>query len=91
MLEERQQFRQELTSSSQVVLVVRNPPANAGDARDVGSILGSEDSRKEGMTTHSSILSWRIPCTEETGGLQSIGLQTVGHDRESEINSLHYL
>ena len=41
MLEERQQFRQELTSSSQVVLVVRNPPANAGDARDVGSIPGS--------------------------------------------------
>ena len=35
---------------------------------------------EEGMTTHSSILAWRIPWTEEPGGLQSIGLQRVGHD-----------
>jgi len=33
----------------------------------------------EGMAAHSSILAWRIPWTEEPGGLQSIGLQTVGH------------
>ena len=33
------------------------------------------------MTTHSSILAWRIPWTEEPGGLQSIGLQRIGHDR----------
>ena len=32
------------------------------------------------MTTHSSILAWRIPWTEESGGLQSIGTQRVGHD-----------
>ena len=38
-----------------------------------------EDSMKE-MATHSSILAWRIPWTEEPGGLQSTGLQTVGHD-----------
>ena len=36
--------------------------------------LGCEDPLKKGMATHSSILSWRIPQTEETGGLQSIGL-----------------
>ena len=35
---------------------------------------------EEGMATHSSILAWRIPCTEEPEGLQSIGLQRAGHD-----------
>ena len=38
--------------------------------------LGWEDTPKEGMATHSSILAWRIPWTEEPGGLQSIGLQS---------------
>ena len=38
--------------------------------------LGSEDPLKEGMTIHSSILVWRIPWTEEAGGLQSVGLQS---------------
>ena len=42
--------------------------------------LGQEDPLEEGMATHSSILAWRTPCTEEPGGLQSIGLQRVGHD-----------
>ena len=42
--------------------------------------LGQEDPLEEGMTTHSSILAWRIPWTEEPGGLQSMGLQTVGHN-----------
>ena len=42
--------------------------------------LGWEDSLKEGIATHSGILAWRIPQTEEPGGLQSIGLQRVGHD-----------
>ena len=42
--------------------------------------LGWEAPLEEGMTTHSSILAWRIPWTEEPGGLQSIGLQRVGHD-----------
>ena len=40
--------------------------------------LGWEDPLEEGMTTHSSILAWRIPWTEERGGLQSIGSQRVG-------------
>ena len=42
--------------------------------------LGQEDPLEEGMATHSSILAWRIPWTEEPGRLQSIGLQRVGHD-----------
>ena len=43
------------------------------DAEDTGSILGSEDPLEEGMATHSSILAWRIPWTEELGELPSIG------------------
>ena len=42
--------------------------------------LGWEDPLKKGMATHSSILAWRIPWTEEPGGLQSMGLRRVGHD-----------
>ena len=62
--------------------MVKNPTANAGDIRDrdVGSIPGWEDPLEEGMATHSSILAWRTPWTEEPGGLQSTGSQRVGHD-----------
>ena len=42
--------------------------------------LGQEDPLEKEMATHSSILAWRIPWTEEPGGLQSTGLQRVGHD-----------
>ena len=42
--------------------------------------LGLEDPLEEGMATHSIILAWGIPWTEEPGGLQSIGLQRVGHN-----------
>ena len=42
--------------------------------------LGREDPLEKGMATHFSMLSWRIPWTEEPGELQSVGLQTVGHD-----------
>ena len=62
---------------SQVALVVKNPPANAGDMRQVPS-LGQEDSMEEGMTTFSSILAWKILWTEEPGWLQSKGLHRVG-------------
>ena len=44
-----------------MVLVVKNPPANAGDIRDAGSIPGQKDPLEEGMATHFSILAWRIP------------------------------
>ena len=42
--------------------------------------LGQEDPLEKGMATHSSILAWRIPWTEEPGGLQSMGSQRDGHD-----------
>ena len=41
---------------------------------------GQEDPLEEEVATHSSILAWRIPRTEETGGIQSMWLQRVGHD-----------
>jgi len=63
------------------VLVVKNLPANAGDLRDVGSIPGlGRSPGGEGDATHSSILAWRIPWTEDPGGLQSIKSQRVRHD-----------
>ena len=43
--------------------------------------LGQEGPREKDMATHSSTLSWRIPWTEEPGGLQSMGSQRVGHNR----------
>ena len=42
--------------------------------------LGQEDPLEKGMATHSGILAWRIPLTEEPGGLQFMGSQRVGHD-----------
>ena len=56
---------------------LKNLPAE--QATQVRS-LGWEDTLKKGMATHSSILAWWIPWTEETGGLQSMGSQSVGHD-----------
>ena len=50
------------------------------NAEGVGLILGQEDPLEKEMATHSSILAWGIPCTEEPGRLQSMGLQRVGHD-----------
>ena len=53
----------------------------------VGS-LGWEDPLEEGMATHSGILAWRIPRTEEPGGLQSMGSQRVRHDG-SDLACMH--
>ena len=60
--------------------MVKNSPASAGDVRNKGSIPGSGRSPGGGNATHSSILAWRIPWTEEPGRLQSIGSQRVGQD-----------
>ena len=60
--------------------MVKNPPADAGDIRDVGSSLGQEDPLEEATATHSGILAWRIPWAEGPGGLWSMGSQRVGHD-----------
>ena len=54
----------------------KNPPANAEDTGDAGSIPGSERSPGEGLATHSSILAWRIPWTEQPGWLQPIELES---------------
>ena len=57
--------------------MVKNLPASAGDAR---LIPGSGRSLWEEVATHSSILAWEIPWTEEPGGLQSMGSQRAGHN-----------
>ena len=63
--------------ASLVAQVVKKPPAM--QETRVQS-LGQEDPLEKGMAAHSSILAWKIPWTEEPGGLQSMGLQRVGHD-----------
>ena len=57
--------------------MVKNPPASAGDARDKILSLGQEDPLEKRMETHSSILAWRIPWTEDPNGLQSMGMKCV--------------
>ena len=69
-----------INGASLVVLVVKNLLANPGDIKDADSIPGQEDPLEEGMATHSSILAWRIPWTEEPGGLQNMWSQRVKHD-----------
>ena len=67
----------EIILTSQVAQWVKNLPAM--QEMQVQS-LGQEDPLEEGMATQSSILAWRIPWTEESGGLQSMGLLRVRHD-----------
>ena len=63
--------------ASLIAQLVKNSPAlQETQVR----FLSQEDPLEEGMATHSSILAWRIPWTEEPGGLQFIGSQRVGHD-----------
>ena len=61
--------------------VVKNLPTNAGDSQEIQvRSLGQEDFLEYETETHSSILAWRIPWTEEPGRLQSMGSQRVEHD-----------
>ena len=53
---------------------------SACGARDLGSVVGWEDLLEKGVASYSRILAWRIPGTEEPGGLQSMWSQRVGHD-----------
>ena len=62
--------------ASQVALVVKSPPANARDKRDVCSIPGSGRPLRGGHGNPLHLLAWRIPWTEEPGALQSTGLQS---------------
>ena len=63
--------------ASQVALVVKNLPANAGDE---GSVLGQEDPLEEEIATHSSTVAWEILWTEGPGGLQSRRSRRGGHE-----------
>ena len=65
--------------ASQMTLVIKNLPANAGDIRDKGLIPRLGRLAGERMAAHFSILAWRIPWTEESGG-QSMGSRRVRHD-----------
>ena len=66
-----------LTRASLVAQMVKNLPAMQ---ETQVQFLGWEDPLEKEMATQSSILAWRIPQTEEPGGLQSMGSQRVGHD-----------
>ena len=66
--------------------VVKNLPANAGDVKESWvQSLGQEDYLEEERATHSSILAWKIPRTEEPGGLQSMGSQEL--DTTQQLNN----
>ena len=69
-----------LIRASQVALMVKNPPANAGDIRDVGSILGWERSPGEGNGNPLQYSCLENSGTEKPGGLQSMGSQRTAHD-----------
>ena len=66
--------------ASQVAQWVQNLPAVRETQEMQVRCLDWDDPLEEGTATHSSIPAWRIPGTEEPGGLQSIGSQRVGHD-----------
>ena len=63
-----------------MALGVKNPPAMQEIQETRVCFLGQEDPLEEGMATHSSVLAWKIPWTEEPGGLQSRGSERVEHD-----------
>ena len=64
-----------------MVLVVKNQLANTGRYKKMRvQFLGWEDPLEKKMAINSTILSWRIPWTEEPGGLHSMGSQRVGHN-----------
>ena len=67
--------------------VVKNPSASAGDMRDTGSVPSREDPPEKGVATHSSILAWRIPQTEEPGGLRPIGPQRLQRTRVKRLST----
>ena len=64
-----------------VALTVKSPPTMQ---KSWVRSLGQEDPLEEGKATHSNTLAWRLPWTEEPGGLQFMGSQKAGHDIETE-------
>ena len=79
-----------LSRASQVELVVNNPPASSRDARDM-SLIPELGRLKEVVATHSNILAWRIPWTEEPGRLQSMGSQESNTTEELSPYTRCYL
>ena len=73
--------------TSQIALVVKNLPANAGDVETRVGSLGQEDPLEEGMAIYSSNPAYTIPWTDKAGGLESTGSQRVRHNR----NDLAYM
>ena len=67
--------------------MVENPPANAEDTGELGSIPGSGRPLEKGMAALSRILAWRILWTEEPGGPQCMGSQRVRHDRKNLVRT----
>ena len=72
--------------------MVKNPPANAGDAEMQFPFLGWEDPPEKEMVTHSSILAWRIPWSEKPGRLQSTGSQESDTTERLHLHTFsHYI
>ena len=72
--------------ASQVAPAIKILPANAGD---LGSILGWEDPLEEGMAAHSSTFAWRIPWTEEPGGLSLWGCRELDTNERQTLTHIH--
>ena len=70
--------------------MVKNRPADAGDIREEGSIPGLGRSPGGEHATHSSILAWRIPWTEDPSRLQSVESQRVGHNSTTNTFTLRF-
>ena len=77
--------------ASQVALVVKNPPAHAGDANDEDSVPGSGRCPGEGMVTHSSIIAWEMPWTEEPSGIHGVPQSWTQLKRLSTHTQLSFL
>ena len=77
-----------LNWASQVAPLVKNPPANAENIREMGWISELARSPGEGMATHSSILAWKVPWTEEPGELPSTGTQRVTTEATEQVITL---
>ena len=71
--------------------MVKNLPANAEDTRNVGFTLGCEDPLEKEMATHSSNLDWKIPWTEEPGGVWSMGSQSQTQLSIAQHSSTYYV
>ena len=69
---------------------IKNPPVMHKIQETQVQSLGQEDPLEKGTVTHSTILAWRVPWTEESGGLQSIVSQRVGHDRSNLAHSTRH-